>query len=266
MKHLLRQWRRSPRDLNAKKKILFLDFDGTLSKIVKQPQKAKLEPGIRLLLRKVAKDRKYRLAIISGRALEDVKSKVGIKNIVYAGNHGLEIKGPGIKFSSPGLEKFRVTLKRLKKSLIRQLGGIKGVLVEDKGLTLSVHYRLVKKRGLVPFKVAFAGATSGYADGKKIKIRPGKKVFEIRPPVDWDKGKVALWLLGRWKLSFKGDDSIVVYIGDDLTDEDAFRALAGKAVTAVVGRRKDSAAGYYLNNVGEVERFLKMLNSPPEGE
>lgn len=259
MKHLLRQWRCLAQEWRAKKKILFLDFDGTLSKIVKQPQKAKLEPKIRFLLRKIAKDRKFRLAIISGRALEDVKSKVGIKNIVYAGNHGLEIKGPGIKFSSPGLEKFRVTLKRLKKSLIRRLGGIKGVLLEDKGLTLSVHYRLVKKGGLAPFKAAFAGATAGYTAGKKIKIRPGKKVFEIRPPVRWDKGKVVLWLLDRWKFSSKGDDSIVVYIGDDLTDEDAFRALAAKAVTALVGRRKDSAAGYYLNNVGEVAKFLKML-------
>lgn len=260
MKQLLRQWCCFPQDLSAKKKILFLDFDGTLSKIVKQPQEAKLEPRIRLLLRKVAKDRKFRIAIISGRALEDVKNKVGIRDIVYAGNHGLEIKGPGIKFSTPRLEKFRVTLKRLKKSLIRQLGGIKGVLIEDKGLTLSVHYRLVRKRGLAPFKAAFAGATAGYTAGKKIKIRPGKKVFEIRPPLLWDKGKVALWLLDRWKFSSKSDDSIVVYIGDDLTDEDAFRALAAKAVTAVVGRREDSAAGYYLNNVGEVAKFLKMLS------
>jgi len=109
------------------------------------------------------------------------------------------------------------------------------------------------------FKAAFAQITAEYASGNKIKIHPGKKVFEIRPPLQWDKGKVALWLLARWKSAFADKEVLTVYIGDDLTDEDAFRALAGKAITAVVGKRKDSAAAYYLNNVGEVARFLNVL-------
>ena len=157
MKHLLSQWRSLAQDSSAKKKILFLDFDGTLAKIVKQPQKAKLHPKIRLLLRKIAQDRKYRLAIISGRALEDVKNKVGIKDIVYAGNHGLEIEGPKIGFISPRLDKFKLTLRRLKAKLQKELGPVRGVLIEDKGLSLSVHSVWLKKGAWPLLKLLLPG-------------------------------------------------------------------------------------------------------------
>ena len=143
---------------------------------------------------------------------------------------------------------------------VAKLSAIKGIFIEDKGLSLSVHYRLADRIQIPRIKTILQEATILYALRDKIRIKSGKEVFEIRPWADWDKGKVVLWLLARWKFSLKGRDIVPIYIGDDKTDEDAFKVLKNKGLTIFVGSpNKDSFAQYYLKNTQEVKEFLKEI-------
>lgn len=266
MKYLFAQWPKLEGVLLKKTVALFLDYDGTLTSIAKTPDKAVLAGGIRDLLRSLIKSPKFRIAVISGRALEDIKKKLRIDNIIYAGNHGLEIEGPQIKFTSRVSAGYRKLLGQIKNELKSRVSSIQGVLIEDKGLALSVHYRLVAEKQVPAFETALREATIIYAVKDRIRVKPGKKVFEIRPPVEWDKGKTVLWLLARWKFKLGGKDMIPIYIGDDITDEDAFKALKNKGITIFVGSPKESDVTYYLKNTGEVKEFLRRLLRLPEAD
>ncbi len=144
MQYLFDVWDEVAHRLKSANHILLLsDYDGTLTPIVDKPELAVLPQEIKKLLRKLAKNRRYTVGIISGRALADLKSKVDLEGIIYAGNHGLEIEGFGSSFLEPIAEEMRPFLKMLNQALSATLRGIKGAFVEDKGLTVSVHYRLV---------------------------------------------------------------------------------------------------------------------------
>lgn len=235
---------------------LFLDYDGTLTPIVKRPGMAQLSAPRRSLLKRLARSPHFAVAIVSGRMLPDVKKKVGIKGFYYVGNHGFEIAGPKLKFTHPKARTAKPILRRIKNGLLRRLKGIKGVIIEDKVLTMSLHYRLVRQRDLEKVKITFHALTQPHLKNKKIRITHGKKVFEIRPNARWDKGRAVLWLL---KKRVKGRKVTPVYIGDDTTDEDAFRALGKRGITIHVGRAKQTLARRRLNDVQGVYRFLSRL-------
>jgi trehalose-phosphatase len=147
MQYLFDVWDKVAHRLKSAEHILILsDYDGTLTPIVDKPELAALPQETRKLLRKLAKHRHYTVGIISGRALVDLKNKVDLDGIIYAGNHGLEIEGFGSSFLEPIADEMRPFLKMLNQALSATLRGIKGVFVEDKGLTLSVHYRMVDRR------------------------------------------------------------------------------------------------------------------------
>jgi len=259
MKYLFASWRKLEQTLCKNSILLFLDYDGTLSPITGRPEEAFLPKETRELLIKLAKSPACRIAIISGRAVQDVKKRIGIKNIIYVGNHGLEIHGPKIKFKAMVHLKFLTILNTLKKELTKKLSPIKGTFVEDKGLSLSVHYRLVDKKYIPEVKTIFHETIIAHAVADKIRIKSGKMVFEIRPPIDWDKGKVVLWLLARQQFASKNRRVLPLYVGDDTTDEDAFCALKKKGITIFVGLPKESCAEYYLKSPQEVKRFLRQL-------
>lgn len=256
MEHLFFHWNKLKDFLRGKFIFLFLDYDGTLTPIVKDPDNAVISGKTKEILKKLSKNRYCRIAIISGRALRDIKNKIGLKDIIYAGNHGLEIYGPKIKFKAPVSLKYKELLKKIKIDLKKKLSGIKGAFVEDKGLSLSVHYRLVDSKGSILVKTIFHEALAYYIVSNKIKIKPGKKVLEVRPALGWDKGKIVLWLLARQKFILNGKSCVPVYIGDDVTDEDAFKALRDKGLTVFVGEHNRSYAEYYLKNTREVAEFL----------
>ena len=238
---------------------LMADFDGTLSPIVKRPALAKLDRATKRVLERLQKNRKVLLAVISGRSLKDVKSKVGIKGIIYAGNHGMEISGPGIKFLHKEAAGARAHFNSIDKKLKGALRSIPGALVEHKGLTISIHYRLVRRGDLARMHRAVRKALSLYRSGRRISIFLGKKVYEIRPSVRWDKGRAVKWLLDHHKGLRK--DALAVYIGDDRTDEDAFRALRRKGITVRVGDPAErSLAQYYLRGTRDVFEFLNHLS------
>jgi len=259
MNHLFFQLNKLKDSLKDKLIFLFLDYDGTLTPIVQSPDKAIISKKTMEILRRLLKNPHCRVAIISGRALKDIKNKIGLEGIIYAGNHGLEIDGPKIKFKAPVPSGYMAILKKIKAILKKKLSKIRGVIIEDKGLTLSVHYRLVdiKDAGLV--KTIFHETLAHYIVNNKIKIKPGKKVLEIRPPLEWDKGKIVLWLLARLKFDLGKEPYIPIYIGDDITDEDAFKALKNAGLTVFVGDPGSSRAKYYLKNTQEVTEFLEQI-------
>ncbi|MDP2940098.1 MAG: trehalose-phosphatase [Candidatus Omnitrophota bacterium] len=260
MRYLFENWDKIRKDLNNKFIALFFDYDGTLTPIVETPDKAILPSETKKLLKRLINNPKCKIAIISGRALSDLKRLVGIEGVIYTGNHGLEIEGPKIKFESPVSLRYKRILQNIKDDLNAKLSAIKGTFIEDKGLSLSIHYRLVDRNQIPQVKTIFHGATIVYTVRDKIKIKPGKKVFEIRPSVEWDKGKVVLWLLARWKFSLGDKDILPIYLGDDVTDEDAFKALKKKGLTIFVGEQTNSEAQYYLKTTEEVTEFLRLIS------
>jgi len=239
--------------------LLLLDYDGTLTPIVEDPKKAVISKETKELLQKLSRSDYCKLGIISGRSLEDIKNVMGIEGVIYAGNHGLEIEGPKMKFESQVSPRLKSIMRNIAAEIQKQISGIKGALVEDKGLTLSIHYRLVAKKDLPAFEKIIAEVTTPYIVRDKIKVNPGKKVYEIKPPVEWDKGKVVLWLLTRQQSALGKKMVFPVYIGDDVTDEDAFKVLKRKGLTVFVGEPGSSKAGYYLKGPEEVTRFLRLI-------
>src|SRR4030042_233704 len=238
---------------------LFLDYDGTLTPIAQTPDKAVISKEKKDLLGRLSNNPNCKVAIISGRSLSDIKALVGIKSIIYAGNHGLEIEGPKIKFESRLSPRFKSIIRDIYKDAVGRFSKIKGVLIENKGLTLSVHYRLVDKQDIQEFLKILAEITDPYIVRNKIKINSGKKVYEIRPPVMWDKGKIVLWLLSRQQFLLENNNILPIYIGDDTTDEDAFKALKKKGLTIFVGEKASPGARYYLKNTEEVTELLRLI-------
>jgi trehalose-phosphatase len=259
MKYVFENWQDIENKLKRDFIFLFLDFDGTLSAIAESPQEAELPPQTKEVLKKISESADCKIAIISGRALKDIKEKVGLKEITYSGNHGLEIEGPKIKFRAAVSEGYKRAMEKIKTDLKRKLSQVRGVLLEDKGLSLSLHYRLAAQKDILFIKAAFHEAAMVYLIKNNIKVKPGKKVLEIRPPLEWDKGKIVQWLLARQEAVTDEKKILPLYIGDDLTDEDAFKALKKKGITVFVGEPGRSNAEYYLKDTEEAFELLNRI-------
>ena len=259
MKNMLESWKNIAQLWADKNIILFLDYDGTLTPIAQSPAQAVLSLENKELIERLVKMPRYQLVIISGRKLTEVKQMVGVQGVLYIGNHGWEIEGSSLHFESLiGIEISSI-IERIKYELITQLSDIPGAFVEDKGVTLSVHYRLVARDKEFLVRRIFEHICMPYCRQNMIKVHAGKKVLELKPCVQWDKGKAALWLLRKQEI-LKGKGNILpVYIGDDTTDEDAFEALKNKGITVLVGKQKFSAAQYYLADPTEVTELLKHM-------
>ncbi len=261
MRHLFKDWANIARRFKAADHVLLLlDYDGTLTPIVDKPELAVLAYDTRKLLQKLTKNRHYTVGIISGRALSDLKSIVGLDDLIYAGNHGLEIEGFGSSFLEPVAVEMQPFIDMLHKALSVTMKGIRGVFVENKGLTLSVHYRMAEAKE-EKVKDAFRKVTEPLHVTGRIRITEGKKVYEIRPPVDWNKGKAVAWLMAKLKDISRKQNILPVYLGDDLTDEDAFKVIDKmNGISIVIGEDNiSSVAQYYLKTSQEVADFLKML-------
>ena len=259
MDYLFDKYGKLGRNLSGKFVFLFLDYDGTISPIADAPDKAAISKETKVLLRKTTLRPDRKVAIISGRALEDIKKRIGLKNLIYVGNHGLEIEGPKLRYGYFLASEYKAIIRNIDAKLKNKLQRVKGVLVENKTVCISLHYRMAKKKDMPLIKTAFQEVTLPYVVSNKIEIRSGKKMLEVRPPVKWNKGSVVMWLLTRQKVFVKKKSIIPIYIGDDSTDEDAFKALRKKGITIFVGKPGASLAKYYLKNTSEVIKFLKLI-------
>lgn len=241
--------------------LLLADYDGTLAAIVGRPEDAVLSPSVRQKLWALAGKSKISVGVISGRSIDELKSLVAIEGIYYSGNHGLEIEGPGLKYVHPQAEAARATMQELAAQLAPALENIDGVIIQEKGLTLGVHYRLVKPEKEDAVAGTVKRITAPHVDKGEIRVYPMKKVWEVRPPVDWHKGKAVECISREIKSLLKLERVLTIYLGDDTTDEDVFKVLRRPEGWSVFIGQEDpsSAAGYFLNSVAEVEEFLSRL-------
>lgn len=233
---------------------LFLDYDGTLTPIVEDYRRADLSDEMRASLASLAK--RFPVAVISGRGLDDLRSRVGIDSVYYAGSHGFEVSGPGGFNERLGKgEAFLPDLDTAERELREKLSGIDGHAVERKTFAIAVHYRQVKESDVRRVEAAVDEIV-----GKHDKLRKGrgKKVFQVQPDTDWDKGHAVRWLMER--LDLRPPDTLPVYVGDDITDEDAFQALSGSGIGIIVGDgTRNTSADYALSDPSDVQRFLEFL-------
>ena len=258
MRHLFSDWKQvSSKIKKSRRAFLFLDYDGTLTPIVSRPEDAALPISTKNSIKKLRFNPRFKIAIISGRSLKDAKNMVRIKDIIYAGNHGLEIEYEKGKVLRPKIARGSgVFLKKIKIALNRELHNIKGARVEDKGFTLSMHFRMVSLNQRSRVKKVFARIVRPYLMSNKVKVSSGKMVLEVRPRVDWHKAKALLWLLRKNRGCFP------IYIGDDVTDMDAFRAIKDIGMSIFVGKPTGKIrADYFLKNPRETGSFISRLTN-----
>ncbi len=262
MRHFFDVWEPFAAAVRTADHVLLLsDYDGTLTPIASRPEKAIFPPEVSEKLRTLSRKPAFSVGVISGRSLGEIKSMVGIDGIYYAGNHGLEIEGPGVKFINAAARTAQPVVKALAGQLSAALAGIRGVIIEDKGLSLSVHYRLVKQSEVAQVGEIFHRITASPLRQGKIRLSSGKKVWEVRPPLDWHKGKAVETIVEKIKALHRLEQLLTIYLGDDTTDEDAFKVVHHPQGWSIfVGQdNPSSSAEYFLNSTAEVTTFLSRL-------
>ena len=263
MQHLFSNWDKIVSRIKSASRVLLLfDYDGTLTPIVGRPELAILSEESRQLLKNLSHKRHFIVGVVSGRGLNDIQSKVGVNGIIYVGNHGFEIEGPELNYVHPiDNDEIKSIMGTLSQMLNNSLGTIRGVIVEDKRFTVSIHYRLVKKKEIDRVKDILQRVVEAARLSDKVKITHGKKVYEIRPDVHWHKGMAVKLIIEKYGSKGRKDVFLPVYVGDDLTDEDAFRVIENyDGVSVYVGGvNPRSIARYYLKTCKEVNKFMKEL-------
>ena len=257
MPHLLNVWPQVSRQLVAADHILLLlDYDGTLSPIAGRPDLAVLPSRAGVALSSVHRLDRFTLGIVSGRSLADVREMVGIPGLVYAGNHGLEIDGPDGIFIHPEAEELQPHLDLVLEALRERLSDLQGVYVEGKGLTLSVHYRLTPEEVRPQVMEGFDEVMGQVAHGERVRITRRKEILEVRPRVNWHKGRAIARIAGAFP-----HGTLPIYFGDDLTDEDGFEAVHDlKGISVFVGpARQPTKALYRVDSPAEVAETLELL-------
>jgi trehalose 6-phosphate phosphatase len=232
---------------------LFLDYDGTLVPIQKTPEQASFPPSKRDFLRRLGK--RAFVGIVSGRSLSEIQGLIAIKNIAYIGNHGLELSYGQRCWVHPKAKRTEPILKDVLERICHKTEDFPGILVENKRVTGAVHYRLADPHFWTPLKEVVRKEIE--QNGRGLKMTEGKRVFEIKPNIPWDKGKGVLKLVD-W-INPK-ERPHLIYIGDDQTDEDAFGAVNHSdrnAITIHVGQMNNTQARYRLTSVSQVWLFLK---------
>lgn len=244
-----------PRFVRAPRLLIASDFDGTLAPFVDHPSTAALHPAAQSVLESLsALHPRVRLAFLSGRSLADLAARLPINQneIILAGNHGLELRGAGLDWTHPVSEVCRPHLVALAKELHQAVDGIVGAEIEDKGASLTLHFRRVAPADVPGLHSAVDSI--GLPEG--IQRHEGKKVIELRPQVDWNKGRALRRILERLEIP----PAATIYLGDDVTDEDAFGELSGTGVTLRVGSRTDtSLAAMHAHDPEDAIEFLKAV-------
>jgi trehalose 6-phosphate phosphatase len=237
---------------------VFFDFDGTLSDIVENPDSARLVAGAADALTALAAQ--CPVAILSGRDLADVRQRIGLPGIWYAGSHGFELTGPdGAHHENAEAAASIAVLERAAVELTDQLAGIAGVVVERKRFGVAVHYRNAARDRVGEATAAVRSVGRRTA----LRVTTGREVIELRPDVDWDKGKTLRWVLDHIRDDEQPGPLLPIYLGDDITDEDAFDAIHDDGVAILVRHSDDgdraTAASYALDSSERAREFTARL-------
>jgi trehalose-phosphatase len=236
--------------------LLFLDYDGTLTPIIGRPQDARLKATVRRTLNRLV--RSVPVVIVSGRGLTDLRRRVGVPGVRYVAHHGLVYKEPGSGMRWLGRRISRNEVREWARLLESAAEGTPGALVEDKGLSVALHDRLVRPRDRVRLRrQALRALDSWLARGSATLVR-GKRVLEVRPAGPWNKGTAVAAVLRRpWARG-----RVPVYLGDDRTDFDAFRVIRDRGIAVRVGGRRGLVGvGARVSGPKAVESFLRWLEA-----
>lgn len=231
---------------------LFLDFDGVLAPIVDHPDDATAPAETLDVVARLAAA--VPVAVVSGRGLDDVRARVDIPGITYAGSHGFEVLGPtGERHDRTG--PWVDALDDVEASLRDELGDLAGVEIERKAAAIAVHVRNADEDDA---ERASAAAHRAARDSSELTSHDGKAIVEIRPDIDWHKGRIVEQLLD----SLHDVEAVPVYLGDDTTDEDAFAVVAPRGIAVVVRGEDDdrpTIADYAAEDPADARRFLVQL-------
>jgi len=254
------------RSLQIQKKImksdrifLFLDYDGTLVSFKQKPTDVTTPQHVKNIIRQLIKNQKVTVIIVTGRPLQEIRKLLHIRGLSFIALHGLSIKTPNeSEYSWDQATQARLLVKAIKNDMQEKLKDEKRAFLEDKELTLVLHYRLLPSNKARLLREAFKTTVRTLDKNRILEIMNGAKVIEARPK-GWNKGKaVELFLAGH----DKGKIILPIYIGDDYTDEDAFRVLKKRGITihVVNTSKRKTAARYWVNNPDEVFSFLQFLH------
>jgi trehalose-phosphatase len=243
--------------LTGRPLLLMFDVDGTLAPLAPHPSLARVPDETRRLVAWMVTKPNVFVALVSGRAAHDARRLVGVERVWTIGNHGAELMAPnGDTEVDPDVASYAESIATAANALGPLLEPLRGVLLENKRWTLSVHFRMADEGILLPLRATVDGVVAQNG----LRVTEGKKVLEIRPPVPIDKG-TAVYRLAR-DLGALADGASLVFAGDDLTDEDAFRRLRAqhpKAVTIHVGDQADTAAEFVVPDPDDVLELLRRI-------
>jgi trehalose-phosphatase len=234
---------------------VLLDFDGTLAPIVPKPEDARPSDDLLSTVRRLASI--CPVAVISGRGLRDLGTRVRVPGIVLAGAHGAEIRFPdGTEIHPVNREGIRPIVDRVKRVMTGEIPERSGLHLEDKGLSLALHFREARESTANRVCRTFREIVERMVPEGTLELFPGKKVLDLKPATV-DKGTAVTRILER----LERKRSCALYLGDDETDEDAFAALEGRGITVLVSQtpRSGTKAEYRLGSPEEVRRFLRAL-------
>jgi trehalose 6-phosphate phosphatase len=247
--------------LAGRRPAVFLDYDGVLTPIVDRPEDAVMSEGMRDAVQALAQ--RCSVCVVSGRDRPVVQQMMGVGNLVVAGSHGFDIWSPQEgTIAHAAATGFEDLISEVTDRLRVEVESIPGAVVEPKRASAAVHYRLADREHRAKVGAVVDELLEEYSG--RLKVTPGKMVYELQPKIDWHKGKAVLHLLQT--LDLDADDVAPLYLGDDITDEDAFRALAGRGIGIIVGHPDDpevanrpTVADFVLESTVEVEQFLNTL-------
>ena len=247
------------RRTSGRRLALFCDYDGTLAPIVERPEDAVAAPELLAVLDELAGS--VPVAIVSGRDLDDVRSMVSSDRLWFAGSHGFDVCGPeGERHELDVGESARPALDSAQQALTSALGPFGGAWLERKRYAIAIHFRAMADE-LEGELRALVAAEADQHDG--LRLVGGKKIFELRPDVDWHKGRALRWLLGAMGLVDPdgAGDVVPLFLGDDVTDEDGFAEIRLDGVGVIVAESDDrlTAAHDRLSDPAEVLELLELL-------
>jgi len=245
----LRAWRAIHEALaKSRRIILLLDFDGTLVRLRRLPTDVTVPQKTRDLLLGLSRNKRLFVAIVSGRRVADLQRLIQVRGLRYYGVHGVERGGRKMPIDS----RTRVQLRAVRRSVLRDLSRLPGIMIEDKGLGFAVHYR---EATTATARRAGARLLEMISSMNALHILKGKRIWEVLPRSVTGKSVALSHIFG-----VRPKSATVIYIGDDAADEEAFQALPG-AITIRVGARRRTNAAYYLSSPAEVLHFLGKLQA-----
>ena len=236
---------------------LYSDFDGTLVALQSDPMACQLTPRQTATIRALAALPGVQITIVSGRSLVDLRNRIGIAGLGYVGNHGLEIATQSHNFVHPGALALTRNLAQWQRTLQDKLQNLPGAWIENKGLSLSIHYRNIPEDYRQEFRSALEECTHIIREDRQLLIGDAKQVVEIRPNLPWTKGS-AIQVIND---SIETDKSKVrrVYFGDDISDEDAFAQWQNDLTVLVGEADRPTHANHRLADHLGTHRLLEAL-------